>query len=116
MPIIDAELRKKAEKAVIAKEKKKNKDKNKSPDVKVERDEFDDILDESNKSLSEKLGLSPAKKGAKSKKTTKADGMKQTKLNFAAKKADAPKPDDYDSFDEILDEAVPLRYVILFLN
>ncbi|XP_032783705.2 DNA topoisomerase 2 isoform X2 [Daphnia magna] len=108
VPVVDAELRKKAEKATIAKEKKKERAlKKESPEV--ERDSFDDALDESNKSLSDKLGLSPTTKGGKGKKGAKnADGLKQTKLNFASNKS-AEKDDDIDEFDMALEEAKPLR-------
>lgn len=74
-----------------------------SPEVVVERDEFDDALDVSNKSLSEKLGLSPPTKGKKAAK--KPDGMKQTKLNFAAKKSEEKSDnDDLDEFDLAMEE------------
>lgn len=108
VPVIDPELRKKAEKATLAKEKKKERAlKKESPEV--GSDTFDDALDESNKSLSEKLGLSPTTKGAKGKKAAKnADGFKQTKLNFAANKS-ADKNDDVDEFDMAIEESVPLR-------
>lgn len=115
--MIDPELRKKAEKAVIAKEKKKNKELKMSP-IEVERDSFDEALDESNKSLSEKLGMSPTTKKLvnKSKKAAnKSDGMKQTKLNFGAaskKTTSAAKSEDdseMDEFDLALEQAVPLR-------
>lgn len=113
-------MRKKVEKANIAKEKKAQRAlKIESPEV--EKDSFDAALDESNKSLSEKLGLSPAK-GAKGKgkaKEKKADGMKQTKLNFGASKKSAEKEDkgsdkdelkdSFDEFDMALQEAAPLR-------
>lgn len=107
------------EKANIAKEKKAQKAlKIESPEV--ERDSFDAALDDSNKSLSEKLGLSP--KGGKAKgkaKEKKADGMKQTKINFGATKKAAGKEDDkddkdtskdsFDEFDAALQDAAPLR-------
>ena len=114
VPIIDPELRKKAEKAVAAKEKKAEKKALKlSPEVVVERDEFDDALDVSNKSLSEKLGLSPPGKGAskKGKKAAKKpDGMKQTKLNFASKKAS--DDESLDEFDMAIEQGT-LRYLFL---
>jgi len=81
-----------------------------SPEVVVERDEFDEALDVSNKSLSEKLGLSPIGKGAgkKGKKTVKKpDGMKQTKLNFASKKAS--DDESLDEFDMAMEQGT-LRY------
>ena len=111
LPTIDPELRKKAEKAVAAKEKKAEKKALKlSPEVVVERDEFDEALDVSNKSLSEKLGLSPIGKGAgkKGKKAVKKpDGMKQTKLNFASKKAS--DDESLDEFDMAMEQGT-LRY------
>lgn len=80
--------------------------------VEVERDSFDAALDDSNnKSLSDKLGLSPSK-GAKAKKGgKKADGFKQTKLNFGAKKTPEKGEDDndLDEFDKGLAETIPLR-------
>jgi DNA topoisomerase-2 len=109
VPVIDNELRKKIEKLTIAKEKKKEKAlKKESPEV--ERDSFDAALDDSNKSLGEKLGVSPVK-GAKGKKGGKNDGFKQTKLSFTTKKGDkdAEKAEDKDEFDLALEEAVPLR-------
>jgi DNA topoisomerase-2 len=109
IPVIDEEFRKKFEKINIAKEKKKEKAlKKESPEV--ERDSFDAALDDSNKSLSEKLGLSPGK-GTKGKKAAKNDGLKQTKLNFASKKADkeSEKDDDKDEFDLAMEEGIPLR-------
>ncbi len=114
VPKIDPELRKKAEKAVIAKEnKKKKKELKLSPEV--ERDSFDEVEDSNNKYLSDKLGLSPASKklAAKVKKAAggKKDGFKQTKLTFGASKK-AAEPDsgsEMDEFDMELENAAPLR-------
>ena len=115
VPVIDPELRKKVEKAQVAKEKKKERAlKKESPAAEVEKDSFDAVLDDSNnKSLSDKLGISPLAKGAKAKKGgKKADGLKQTKLNFTSKKtADKDEFDDLDEFDKALGEAIPLRCV-----
>ncbi len=105
VPVIDVELRKKIEKATIAKEKKKEKAlKKESPEV--ERDSFDMALDDSNKSLGEKLGFSPVKV-AKGKKGGKNDGFKQTKLSFTTNKDD--KDAEKDEFDLALEEGIPLR-------
>lgn len=112
VPVIDEELRKKVEKAVVAKEKQKARAlKKESPEIAIERDSFDDADDSNNKSLGEKLGISPPLKGPKGKKgaAKKDDGFKQTKLNFGAKKT-PEKADDADEFDLALEEALPLRY------
>ena len=100
------------EKAIVAKEKKQIKAlKKETMSPEVEQDSFDAALNDSNnKSLSDKLGLSPQSKGARGKKgVKKEDGMKQTKLNFAAKKT-KDKEDDFDEFDLALEEAQPLRW------
>lgn len=98
---------------MAAKEKKGEKKNLKlSPEVVVERDEFDDALDVSNKSLSEKLGLSPPAKGAskKGKKPVKkSDSMKQTKLKFASKKTS--DDESLDEFDLAMEQGT-LRYFI----
>ena len=118
-PVIDSELRKKVERANQAKETKAKKALKQSPgaDIEVEKDMFD--LEEGDKSLGEKLGLTPPK-GVKKKAIKKPDGMKQTKLNFGAggkkgKKGtmsdddgDVIGSDEKDEFDAVLDQA-PLR-------
>ena len=115
VPKIDPELRKKAEKAVIAKENKKKKKKELKLSPEVERDSFDEVEDSTNKSLSDKLGLSPASKklAAKVKKAAggKKDGLKQTKLTFGASKkvAEPDSGSEMDEFDLELENAAPLR-------
>lgn len=113
-------MRKKIEKAVVAKEKQKAKALIKeSPEISIERDSFDEALnDPNNRSLSEKLGMSPKLKGPKGKKANKKDdGLKQTKLNFGSKKtSDKVQDDDIDEFDLALEDAIPLRYLNLFFQ
>lgn len=75
-PVIDLEIRKKAEKAAVAKENRGRKIKKES----VENDDFDDLVSaNTGKSLAARLGNSPDLiiKKAKSKKSS--DGTKQTK-------------------------------------
>lgn len=104
--MINDEARKKAEKQLAAKERLKIKAlKKESPEV--DKDSFDAVLDESNKSLSDKLGLSPKAKGTKAKKA-KTDGFKQTKLAFAPKET-PEKKSDIDEFDAAMEQAIPLR-------
>lgn len=93
---------------MVAKEKMKMKAlKKESPEVSIERDSFDTALNDSNKSLSEKLGISPVKAAKGKKAGKKDDGLKQTKLNFGAKKTPEKSDEDEDEFDLALD--VPLR-------
>ena len=120
LPVIDAELRKKVEQANKAKDARAKKAM-KSPEITVEKDEFD-MGEASNRSLSGKLGLDSPVKGAGKKKACnkKGDSMKQTKLSFAAAKKkdqreDSADESEKDEFDLMLD-SVPLRFTIQFIS
>lgn len=115
MPLIDVELRKKVERLNKAKEGRVNKALKSSPGAAVEDDEFDAELDDANKSLSEKLGLSPPK-GKKKVTGTKGkkDGLKQMKLNFGKASSDKEK-EDKDEFDMELEQPTLRFNMILIL-
>ncbi|XP_068236454.1 DNA topoisomerase 2-alpha isoform X2 [Palaemon carinicauda] len=98
IPRIDAELKRKAEKAAQAKENKGKRVKKES----IDADDYDDLVTaNTGKSLASRLGNSPDMiiKAAKAKK---GDGLKQTKLPFKPKspKKKGKSPWDTDSDDE----------------
>ncbi|XP_045623508.1 DNA topoisomerase 2-alpha isoform X1 [Procambarus clarkii] len=98
VPQVDAEIKKKLEKAAAAKERGGRKPKKES----MESDDFDELVTaNTGKSLAARLGNSPDAiiKKAKSKKSV--DGMKQTKLNFkkSSPKKKGKNPWESDSED-----------------
>lgn len=96
VPLIDAELKKKFEKAAALKEKgKKGKRESKESG---DPDEFDDLVSTmTGKSLSARLGNSPDMILKKAKAKKAGDGLKQTKISFKKK---SPKKKGKGSSDE----------------
>lgn len=115
IPRIDADLKRKAEKAAALKENKGKKVKREVVDV----DDYDDLVTaNTGKSLASRLGNSPDMiiKAAKSKKAAGAgagDGLKQSKLNFKPKgspkkkkgknpwETDSEGDEDSDEIDDV---------------
>lgn len=97
-PKIDDEMKKKAEKAVLAKEKKGMRQKRK--DDLDDKDEFDVLAEEGQKSLADRLGTSPEmiEKKSKAKKERKLISKPRTKSE-SPKKKNKKRYNSDDSFD-----------------
>lgn len=113
-PTIGEDLKKRIQNATKSKENKVKKAAIKKEkldiDLTDEKDEFDMLVESSNKkTLSEKLGTSPEQiiKKGRVKKEKKTDGLKQTKINFPKKetngrgKSKKKKSDSEDENSEI---------------